>query len=443
MSRINNIRNLLFLFIFIGTLFGGCADQLNISPESAVSPDDINSGNIHYFVNGLYRESFGERDDYFLNDIRGGNYTWTALSGNNSAYGVLITGNSLDDRSAFSSRIWNNAYKNIYNANIIMEAAEGLGEGVEITNAKAETSYLRAYHYYILVTTFGDVPLVLSNTTEDIPRTPYAEVVQQIILDLDFTIANGRGISVTGPKIASIEAAKSLKSRVLIMEGRLEDAALLAQEVIDGTSLAIDINYAGIFRDTDASSEVIFAFENLKAESNIRLSQLFWPYGTAWAGSYFVQPSDYVLHELYSDEDIRKSVNIQTITNADGTYNIIVSKYWDVQPLIITRISELYLICAEALGPIEGIVYLNELRSKRGLPLVTSQEVTDETAYETLVLEERRRELFSEGFLFNDLVRTDRAVTLPNVRSRNDYVMPIPGDQINLSSGMLAQNEGY
>lgn len=173
------------------------------------------------------------------------------------------------------------------------------------------------------------------------------------------------------------------------------------------------------------------------------MSSLYWPYGTTWAGSYFVQPSDYTVDELYDAGDVRKDINIQKIMNSDGSSNTIVSKYWDVQPMIVSRISELYLICAEGLGRAEGLVYLNAVREKRGLSALSTVDVSTEEAYLTEVLEERRRELFSEGFLFYDLVRTDRAIDLPNIKSKDQYLLPIPGAQISLAGGVLEQNKGY
>jgi len=439
-----NIRIKLFSVLTMAVLItGACSDKLDIKPESAVSPDQINSGNIKFFLNGLYLRTFGDRDDYFLNDIRGGNYTWTALSGSTSAYGVLATGNSLDDRISFSSRIWNNNYRSIYNANIILDAAEALGDDANSKLVRAEASYLRAYMYYQLVTTFGDVPLILKNTTDAVPRTPKADVWNQINKDLDYAIANGRTLKVTGYKTVSIEAAKAFKARVLLATGNKAGAAAIAKQLIDQSGLVINDNYGDIFRNTSASSEILFAFENLKSEKNIRFSQLFWPYGTVWAGSYFVQPSDYVLNQLYPANDKRKAINIEKITNSDGTFNMIISKYWDVQPIIISRISEMYLICAEGLPQADGLVYLNALRVKRGLPALTLAQAGTADNYLTEILEERRRELFSEGFLFYDLVRTDRAAALPNIKTKDKYVMPLPGDQVRLSKGALVQNSGY
>lgn len=441
MLKIFNIKQV-FLLTLLAFVFG-CSKELDQQPESAVSPDQISAGNIEFFLNGLYRNSLPDRDNYVLNDTRGGNYTWTALSGSTSAYGNMITGNNIDDRLSYSATIWNHAYRNIYNANIIIDAAGRLDIEGSLVSAKAEASYLRAWLYYQLLTNFGGVPLVLTNTTENIPRNTAEEVWAQINVDIDFAVANAKPLSVSGAKKVSQEAAKAFKSRILLAQGKKLEAATLAQSVISSAGRSIDDDYGRIFRNTDASTEIVFAFSNLKTESNLRMSSLYWPYGTTWAGSYFVQPSDYVVNDLYDAEDVRKSINIQKIVNSDGSSNTIVSKYWDVQPIIISRISELYLICAEGFGTNEGLRYLNTLREKRGLKALSATDVATEEIYLTEVLEERRRELFSEGFLFYDLVRTDRAIDLPNIKNSDQYLLPIPGAQISLAGEVLEQNKGY
>src|SRR5690606_25838282 len=321
MLSIFNIKRV-FLLTLVMFVFG-CSKELDQQPESAVSPDQISAGDIDFCLNGLYRQSLPDRDNYVLNDTRGGNYTWTALSGSTSAYGSVITGNNVDDRLSYSANIWNHAYRNIYNANIIIDAAERLDVGGSLSSVKAEASYLRAWLYYQLVSNFGGVPLVLTNTTENIPRNTADEAWAQINADVDFAIANAKPISASGTKKVSQEAAKAFKSRILLAQGKKHEAATLAESVIASVG-AIDSDYGRIFRDTDASSEIIFAFANLKTESNLRMSALFWPYGTAWAGSYSVQPSDYAADELYDDKDVRGEVNIQTIVNADGSSNTIV-----------------------------------------------------------------------------------------------------------------------
>lgn len=434
----HTIKILALSVLTVGSLTS-CQDELDIYSENAIYPEQINKENIQFFLNGLYDNSTPIRDDYFFNDVRGGNYTWTALSGNNSKFGVLITGNGLDDTNVFSSSYWQFCYRNIYNANNLIAAAEKLDE----KRINAEAKFIRAAMYYHLVTMFGDVPLITTNTVENLPRSPKEEVWNLIINDLDYAIENAQNLNQTSASRISKEAAKALKARVLLNLNMKNEAANLALEVINQSNLTLDHDYERIFRATASSTEILFAYKNLATESNVRLSQLFWPYGTAWAGSYFVQPSDYVLNELYEENDPRKDINTQKIPNSDGTFNMIISKYTDVQPLIFNRLAEMYFIAAEGLGKDQGLMYLNQLRSARNLPQFTAQDFSSDVAYLDAVLLERRRELFSEGFLFQDLVRTDKAIDLPNIPTKNHYVMPLPASQITLSNGVLIQNDAY
>lgn len=432
------IKTLLLCSLSLFTL-SSCEDELEIYSENAISPEQINEGNIQFFLNGLYRTSTPIRDDYFFNDVRGGNYTWTALSGNNSKYGVMITGNGIDDTNGYSSSYWQFCYKNIYNANNLIEASERLNDN----RINAEAKFIRALMYYHIVTLFGDAPLITSNTSEDLTRTHAAEIWTLIQSDLNFVISNAENHSQTGSNKVSKQAAKALLARVLLATNKKSEAANIAIEVINESGLTLDQDYERIFRNSNTSSEIIFSYRNLPTESNVRLSQLFWPYGTAWAGSYFVQPSDYALNELYEESDVRKEININRIMNSDGTYNDIISKYTDVQPLIISRLSEMYFIAAEGSGIQNGLEYLNQIRRTRNLSTYSINEFTNDNDYLDSILTERRRELFSEGFLFFDLVRTDKAINLSNVQSRDHYLLPIPGSQIILSDGKLTQNPGY
>lgn len=430
-------RNYLFILFLIGFGIASCESDLEIYSENAISPEQIDASNIQFFLNGLYEASTPNRDNYVFGDVRGGNYTWTALSGNNGKYGVVITGNSLDDRNAYSSSIWQQSYSSIYHANNLITAAIRLEEHT----IKAQAQVIRAMMYYNLVTTFGGVPLITTNTTEDLPRNSAEEIWSFIQSDLNDALPHLKDLNSIGTNRISKEFALLLQARVYLALNNKSEAANLAQEIIASSGLTLDANYGDIFRNTQTSSEILFAYKNLETETNVRMSQLFWPYGTEWAGSYFVQPSDYCVEELYEDMDTRKDINIQILVNSDGTSNTIVSKYWDTQPIIMGRLSEVYLIAAEGLGnTTRGREYLNQIRVVRGLSEIWTDTPPTDDAYLNEVLLERRRELYSEGFLFYNLVRTDKAIELPNIPNRKHYLMPIPGSQINLSNGTLTQN---
>jgi starch-binding outer membrane protein, SusD/RagB family len=70
-------------------------------------------------------------------------------------------------------------------------------------------------------------------------------------------------------------------------------------------------------------------------------------------------------------------------------------------PIPIASYDEAQLIIAEARGGQEALDAINRLRTRASLPLLAPGTVVDLS----LVLEERRRELFSEGHRYNDMLR--------------------------------------
>jgi starch-binding outer membrane protein, SusD/RagB family len=139
---------------------------------------------------------------------------------------------------------------------------------------------------------------------------------------------------------------------------------------------------------------------------------------------------------MFEAGDLRAEMSVDTYDGLD-----VVNKYPSGQqgtdPLIVTRLAEMYLISAEAQG-LAGIGRLNELRASRGLGPVS---VSTDEGYLNLVLEERRRELFAEGFRWVDLVRTGKAQEVLGLQDR-ELLMPIPETELLLNE-KLEQNKDY
>ena len=94
---------------------------------------------------------------------------------------------------------------------------------------------------------------------------------------------------------------------------------------------------------------------------------------------------------------------------SEGNYNIFSSA------ITFTRLEEISLLRAEALAALgresDAVLYLNEVRTQRGLPLFridSGRDLIDE------IFMERRRELMGEGWRFYDAVRYQRL-------KRNDW----------------------
>lgn len=94
----------------------------------------------------------------------------------------------LNEENAGVGYLWQKCYEFISNANLIISAV-----GEENTVASAEAKFFRAYAYNILVTLWGDVPLLvepISVPTFNYTRQPVADIDRQIEEDLTFAIAN-------------------------------------------------------------------------------------------------------------------------------------------------------------------------------------------------------------------------------------------------------------
>jgi hypothetical protein len=105
-------------------------------------------------------------------------------------------------------------------------------------------------------------------------------------------------------------------------------------------------------------------------------------------------------------------------------------------PIPIASYNEAQLIYAEAVGGQPGLDAINRVRTANGVPTLTGAPPTGQ-AFTDLVLEERRRQLFSEGQRYGDMLRYNlpfvkgltlrgntysdlTCVPLPDVETRNN-----------------------
>ena len=122
---------------------------------------------------------------------------------------------------------------------------------------------------------------------------------------------------------------------------------------------------------------------------------------------------------FYLSVEVTKNTNLMaggepdpriTMTDAEAKGNdgvtdqMFQNKYLSADsPIPVASWAEAQLIIAEA-RPAERIAAINRLRASQDIPNVTPAESADPMA---LVIEERRRQLFSEGHRLNDMLRHD------------------------------------
>jgi hypothetical protein len=130
-----------------------------------------------------------------------------------------------------------------------------------------------------------------------------------------------------------------------------------------------------------------------------------------------------------------------------GTVNV---NNWD-SPLNfpVLRLSEMYLILAEAVGPTaEGVEAINKVHRRAfGLPINTPAPAVDYATFtKATVLQERRLEFAFEDDRWYDLKRTGTLVATLKAQGKaiQDFnnLLPIPQAEINVNPN-LKQNPGY
>lgn len=118
-----------------------------------------------------------------------------------------------------------------------------------------------------------------------------------------------------------------------------------------------------------------------------------------------------------------RSLRVESgLRTADGQIGWIQMKYTGFEsPTPIARYEEAQLILAEAQGGQDAVDIINALRAPHGIPAYTG--AIDDASIQDLIVEERRRELFVEGFRMYDIHRFQ----LP--------LVPAPGTEYPVKGG--------
>lgn len=162
--------------------------------------------------------------------------------------------------------IWSNFYQAINTCNAVVDratASEELTEEQKIPKI-AEARFLRAHYYFLLVQSFGDVPLTLEETQGvelEATRIPEAEVYNAIVADLEFAVAN---LPVTQSQFgrATQVAAKHMLALVELTRGNNAKAITLAKSVINDYGLTLDADpLARYNHDKEQHPEILFSVQ--------------------------------------------------------------------------------------------------------------------------------------------------------------------------------------
>ena len=414
----------MFLVCAAAVLSSTSCDVLDRYPHNGVSRDNLSTDDLELLFTGLYcyaqyKPTF---TGYFQNDMAGGDFT----RGGGSSYATpqLWITDCMLPTNGWSSTPWVGYYAWLYQVNEFIYAAEQAPQTAKVKEMLGVAYYFRGLIYYNLTSKYRNVQILRKATNEKVPNSPESECWAFCEGDLENAIAMCPGF--TSKNYVSRQAAMALMARVKLAQGKKAEAAELAEKVIADPAFAL-ADFSQIFRGEE-NAEEIFTYSNDVEESGVNFAREFYQPATTYV------PTREVIN-LFVTAD--KRMNISIMVDGDET---VLNKYNNVtstNPIIVSRLAEMYLIAAEgkelAFG---GLERLNQLRAKRGLPAVNPKS---EDAFLDAILAERRLEFLGEGFRWFDLVRTGKHKEVLGMDDKYT-VFPIPQTQIDLNSN-LVQND--
>ncbi len=167
-----------------------CEKILNPEPTDLISKEQYynNEAELQIALTGVY-------DKLSSLDIYGSNQSfWLTFGTDESTSRLSLTNEpiaeySYDPANPRLTNFWQALYEGIERANLLLaNIKKPAMDDTRRGYIEGEALFLRAYYYFLLVSSFGDVPLKLTPTSSivntDIPRTPSKVVYEQIIADM-------------------------------------------------------------------------------------------------------------------------------------------------------------------------------------------------------------------------------------------------------------------
>ena len=490
------MKKILIISLIIGLgLNYSCNDIIETDPESEITvnsfwqtEDDALGG-----LYGMYNQfrTFARTDLILLGAAR------SELMGHglqNADTRIKYFENTLTESNADLD--WQQMYRIVDYANLVIQNVPD----IEFSNAEdkdniiAQGYTMRAYIYFVMAKTWGDLPLV----TEPIEsydaestfkeRTAASQIFEFIKSDIDQANNLFSDNSYNASRsIWSKPALNMLKAEVYLWTGKRMsggdsdiNTALTALNDAANSDVGLLDNYGDIFSYSNkGNNEVILAvnFKDLEASNNyfgdmyINANDVSSTIdeqtreAIGEAGGYNWWAPSAIIRDQFNDDDQRKDASFLEInyTKDDGTSAFLTSivlkgrgfvdggerKFLD--DIIIYRYADLLLMKAEAKNALnqDPTDEINEVRQRAygdnyadNVFVSGTQEENDEA-----ILQERLFELAFEGKRWWDLVRFDKAFELvPSLEGRGSdtYLLlwPVTLQTISLNS-KITQTQGY
>ncbi|MGA6118395.1 RagB/SusD family nutrient uptake outer membrane protein [Sphingobacterium anhuiense] len=422
-----------------------------ISTSDQVTINDENSA--HTAVRGIYNQL--QSDGYY-------GYTFQTIgffSGDNIEYtGSQIVNQSLTNHSVRAdlpalATAWTAIYNTINRANNVIAKVPALSVTPTFTDAVrnqlvGEAYFLRALSYFDLGRTWGGVQLVLvptssSNNLENLKRSSLADTYRQVLADLikaEELLPNS-----TNRIRATRKTVWALRARYHLYREEWKEAITYASKLIDDKSnYNLLTPYSSFFADNaSGTNESIL---ELYYTTNVVNTQAYQWQPSTKGGVGWIRPSMGIVN-LLNNKSIggtRQSLISKVVLNGvDNWFGNLYYRTNGTDPAFLIRISELYLIRAEAYAQdndiAKSLADLNVIRKRAD---IQELNIADKATLLLAIEQENRIEFAFENHRWYDLVRTRRAKTVLGIDEDFRLLLPIPYAQILIDKN-LEQNPQY
>lgn len=486
-----NLHRILLFSLITACSIVSCTKDLNLNPVSQISnasfwktENDANGG-----LYGMYvRFRLQAQNNLFLwgearSEVMG--RSLAALNGYNYYYD-----NALDRTN--SGPNWQGLYTVIHDTNLLLKYVPGIKFGSEVSKNTilAQAYTMRAYVYFILVKTWGDVPLVIdpiegfSADAIQKERTAKGEILKFIKQDIDAALnLYSANTFAAGRSIWSKPATNALKADVYLWTAKREGGgeadfttALAAINEAQTGDVALLDNYASVFDYSNKGNrEILMAvhFQDVEATStiyqNMYMSSAFMTNNTdaatraligAFGGNPYWTVSDGVRNQFTADDKRKQPSFIEIYTTTGTYYGSIIYKFKGtviggarqfLDDVILYRYADILLMKAEAKNALQQdpTPEINLVRQRAYGANYSAHVFVNGTKEQNdeAILKERLLELAFEGKRWWDLVRFGKAFEkVPSLQDRvgMDYLLLFPISEITLSlEPKVRQNTGY
>lgn len=500
------MKRIAYIIIFVSLAYVGCTDLLEENPEGIMAPEGFfeTPADVEAAVVGAYAEwvTVQTEKEYLLSLMLRSDMVDIG-DRNTRGDRVALNDFSMDANSSLMNNSWIRLYQSISGANTAIQAAREITADDEIkSELEAKARFIRAFTYFHLVRSFGDVPYVetpieSAEVLDTTGRSQKSEIYDHIIGDLIFAknnlpprnTADARSIGTQG-------SAATVLADVYLTLQQFGDAASEARFVINNANnfnYRLTDNYQDLFNANLAGTleEPIFTLD-LKNDLNdgpynqndgmINLTRV----RDLAPRSLSVAVPSLEVYNSWDGRDYRRKVSFEdsvliddekiALTDADVRIpRPHIAKYFRYpgpqeagddrssdHHYSMYRYADILLIAAEAIAESEGatteaISYVNQIRERARFNGNTYTDYPPDIDsgiskgdFIELIREERRLEFAFEFKRWFDIKRwgiLEEAFEGPDalephtVDPSRDYLFPLPQSEIDVTG--FDQNPGY